>query len=79
MYAAYGEHAISGSLPDDAVSVFFTAKPKAPKYPRVHRDQDFAEEWEPSVRSEVDNLLAGKRLWRLIEIEAEEEGYRELP
>ena len=55
------------------------AKPKAPKYPRVHRDEEFAVEWEPPVRAEVDNLMAVNRLWRLTKIQAEEEDYKELP
>ena len=78
-YAAYGENAISGDLPDDAVMVFFVAKKKEPKYPRVHHDEEFAEEWRPTVRKEVDGLKERRRIWHITWEQAIAEGYRQLP
>ena len=69
LYAAYGENALSGSLPDDVINIFFSAKKSEPKYPKCLRDEEFAAEWEPAVRKEVDDLKAGKRLWRLTKIQ----------
>ena len=67
LYAAYGKNAISGFLPDDVVKVFFTARKKKPKYPRVHYDEEFADKCRPPVREEVDGLKDGKILYPITE------------
>ena len=76
MYATYG---LSAHIDTTLPSTFIVVKEKPPKYPKVHKDKDFANEWEPVVREEVDGLINGGKLKSLTWNDFDKHGFRLIP